>query len=95
MKNEKAIESLKKIRSVLVAEDMVEAVDKGINALEHLIPMKPNWGTDRTWGVKKKQPYCPKCEYYITRFYFIGGGKGDRVSYCETCGQAIDWSEEE
>lgn len=56
---------------------------------ERDIPMKPMETTDRTWGVPKRQAVCPKCNCYLGHIDFIGDGK--RVTYCESCGQAIDW----
>ena len=57
--------------------------------LERDIPMKPMETTDRTWGIQARQAVCPKCDYYLSNVVFIGDGK--RVTYCEHCGQAIDW----
>lgn len=54
-------------------------------------PMKPIETTDRAWGIPKKQAVCPKCEYYLGHVSFLGDYKGKRITYCETCGQAIDW----
>ena len=59
--------------------------------LERDIPMKPNETTDSSWGIRKKQAVCPKCDYYLGRVEFIGNPNGKKVTYCETCGQAIDW----
>lgn len=58
---------------------------------EHDIPIKPKETTDRTWGIQSRQAVCPKCDYYLSNFVFLGDGKGKRVTYCEHCGQAIDW----
>ena len=55
------------------------------------IPMKPIETTDRAWGIPSKQAVCPKCDYYLGDIAFLGDYKGKRVTYCETCGQAIDW----
>lgn len=54
-------------------------------------PMKPIETTDRAWGMPKKQAVCPKCDYYLGHVSFLGEYKGKRITYCETCGQAIDW----
>ena len=56
------------------------------------IPKKPNETTDRTWGIPHRQAVCPNCDRYIGTTYFIGDGKR-KVSYCDSCGQAIDWSD--
>lgn len=58
---------------------------------ERDIPVKPNETTDKAWGIPNKQAVCPKCDYYLGHVAFLGDYKGKRVTYCETCGQAIDW----
>lgn len=55
------------------------------------IPMKPLETTDKAWGIPRRQAVCPKCDYYLGHVAFLGDYKGKRVTYCETCGQAIDW----
>ena len=62
------------------------------------IPVKPIWITDSAWDIPSRQAVCPKCDYYLTKVYFIPNDTGDtahsrKVSYCGNCGQAIDWSE--
>ena len=58
---------------------------------ERDIPVKPNETTDKAWGIPKRQAVCPKCDYYLGHVAFLGDYKGKRITYCETCGQAIDW----
>ena len=58
---------------------------------ERDIPLKPTETTDRTWGIPKRQAVCPKCDYYLGHIAFLDCYKGKRITYCETCGQAIDW----
>lgn len=58
---------------------------------ERDIPIKPIEATDRAWGIPKRQAVCPECDYYLGRVAFLGDYKGKRITYCETCGQAIDW----
>lgn len=58
---------------------------------ERDIPLKPIETTDRAWGIPSRQAVCPKCDYYLGHVAFLGNYKGKRVTYCETCGQAIDW----
>ena len=58
---------------------------------ERDIPVKPNETTDTAWGIPHRQAVCPKCDYYLGHVVFLGDGKGKKVTYCETCGQAIDW----
>ena len=50
-------------------------------------PMKPLETTDTAWGIPEKQAVCPKCGYYLGHWRFLG----KRITYCEHCGQAIDW----
>ena len=59
--------------------------------LDRDIPVKPIETTDRAWGIPNKQAVCPKCDYYLGHVSFLGDYKGKRITYCETCGQAIDW----
>lgn len=59
--------------------------------LDRDIPKKPREIMDNTWGIHKKQAVCPKCDYYLGHVSFLGDYKGKRITYCETCGQAIDW----
>lgn len=76
-----------------------EGVCKRVSALQQLlpaqperdIPLKPVETTDTAWGIPAKQAVCPKCDYYLGHVAFLGDYKGKRITYCETCGQAIDW----
>ena len=74
---------------------IVDAIDAVIGVPsaqpERDIPIKPKETTDRAWGIPHKQAVCPKCDYYLGHVAFLGDYKGKRVTYCETCGQAIDW----
>ena len=58
---------------------------------ERDVPIKPNETTDKAWGIPSRQAVCPKCGYYLGHIAFLDGYKGKRITYCETCGQAIDW----
>ena len=58
---------------------------------ERDIPVKPIETTDTAWGIPLRQAVCPKCDYYLGHVAFLGDYKGKKVTYCETCGQAIDW----
>ena len=76
----------------------IEAYAMAIQALEKQIPKKPNKTIDSSWGVKKEAHTCPVCDYYLTEVHFIAPQKiesNKKITYCETCGQAIDWSDEE
>lgn len=75
-----------------------EALGLAIQALEKQIPKKPNKEIDSSWGTKKEAHTCPVCDYYLTEVHFIAPQKiesNKKITYCETCGQAIDWSDEE
>ena len=58
---------------------------------ERDIPIKPSETTDKAWGIPSRQAVCPKCDYYLGHIAFLDCYKGKRITYCETCGQAIDW----
>lgn len=58
---------------------------------ERDVPIKPNETTDKAWGIPSRQAVCPKCGYYLGHIAFLDDYKGKRITYCETCGQAIDW----
>ena len=58
---------------------------------ERDVPVRPIETTDKAWGIPSKQAVCPKCDYYLGHVAFLGDYKGKRITYCETCGQAIDW----
>ena len=80
------------------AKRVVKARDLAIKALEKQIPKKPNKAIDSSWGIQKEAHTCPVCDYYLTEVHFIEPQKiesNKKITYCETCGQAIDWSDEE
>lgn len=66
-------------------EYTIKAYNVAINALEKQIPKKPIFESEQTspFGVDDV-PYCPSCRCDLPE-----------VSYCEKCGQALDWSDEE
>lgn len=80
-----------------------EAMDAAIEAFEKQIPKKPNKAIDHTWGTEKEVPVCPVCDYYITPVQFIdmticettGKCEKPKVTYCDVCGQAINWSDDD
>lgn len=60
------------------------------------IPMPPSETIDTTWGIECKRPVCPNCDYYLPMVHFFplnkdASGNAKRITYCEHCGQAIDW----
>ena len=70
----------------------IVAIDELPSAqFERDIPVKPIEITDKSWGIPKKQATCPRCDYYLGHVSFLGDYKGKRITYCEICGQAIDW----
>ena len=80
------------------AKRVSEAKNMAIQALEKRIPKKPNKTIDSSCGIKKEVHVCPVCDYYLTEVHFIAPQKiesNKKITYCETCGQAIDWSDEE
>lgn len=62
---------------------ITEALNMAVEALEKQIPKK---------ALKTLDEYyiCPKCKNIQLDTFFIVGS-----SYCHSCGQKIDWSEEE
>ena len=71
------------------------AFQMAINALEKQIPKKivrvklrpTEWGS----GFR-----CPECEAEQTATEFFGYGKADnKITFCGSCGQKLDWSDEE
>lgn len=53
--------------------------------------LKPNKEIDRSWGIGVKVPVCPNCEAIISPMCFWKNC-GNKVGWCEYCGQKIDWS---
>lgn len=86
------LEAVGKEVPIMLVQD-IEALKMAIEALEKQIPKKAEWTDDPIWGelgVKKKTPMCPICGYSVEDRHFIIGGQ--KVTYCDHCGQAIDWS---
>ena len=79
------------------SKEHIESLKIAVHALEKQIPKKPNKAIDSSWGTKKEVYVCPVCDYYLTQVHFIAPQKiesNKEITYCETCGQAIDWSDE-
>lgn len=53
--------------------------------------LKPSKEIDRSGGISKEVPVCPNCEAIISPMYFWKNC-GDKIGWCEYCGQKIDWS---
>lgn len=84
------------IQQIKPRSKAIERIERGVYSLpsaqpERDIPIKPIETTDKAWGIPKRQAVCPKCDYYLGHVAFLGDYKGKRITYCETCGQAIDW----
>lgn len=71
------------------------AEEIAINALEKQVPKKivrvklrpTEWGS----GFR-----CPECEAEQTATEFFGYGKADnKITFCGSCGQKLDWSDED
>lgn len=65
------------------------AVKMAIAAIDKQLSKKPTSGVDMTWGAPTKEAICPACDYALGHWEFIGGG--EKITYCEHCGQAITW----
>lgn len=93
-----AIECLKSNKPTSGYVMLQESIDMAIKALEKQIPKKPNKTIDSSWGIKKEVHTCPVCDCDLTEVYFIAPQESkikEKITYCEACGQAIDWSDEE
>lgn len=85
-------------REILSMYNSLGAVEELRVAKEKQIPKKPNTAIDSSWGIKKEVHVCPVCDCYLTEVHFIGVHKiesNKKVTFCENCGQAIDWSDED
>lgn len=92
--NRKSIEQLERISKIIGSVgETVDYTHIAIDALEKQIPKKSNKAIDTSWGIKREVHVCPVCDYYLSEMNFIGDG--EKVSYCEVCGQAIDWGRSE
>ena len=74
-----------------IVGDVMLELDETSAEPERDIPLKPIADFDRSWGIPRRQAVCPKCDYFLGNWSFFGDGDGKRITYCETCGQAIDW----
>lgn len=88
MTYEEAIKHFKSLQKRYTKEHngrMCEKVNLALEALGKQIPKKPIFEREQTspFGVDDV-PYCPNCKCSLPE-----------VSYCEECGQAIDWEENE
>ena len=80
------------IRHIKTAADIDPWVmEIAVGAMKKQIPVKPTETTDKAWGISVKQAVCPVCNYYLGHVHFLDDYSGQRITYCDTCGQAIDW----
>mgnify|MGYP007022360949 FL=1 len=78
------------IKDDCVAYDVVQALKALPSAqTDRDIPRKPIEGCSLSGRKKVKEASCPNCNFFLSHFRFYGEGK--RITYCEHCGQAIDW----
>ena len=72
-------------------EDLNNAYDVAINALEKQIPKKPDCIEDKMWC-------CPVCDNNLLHKWIKYPTKlmpkSEGLPHCMSCGQAIDWSDE-
>ena len=89
------IEKDLKLHSKDLSSKYKNGLRMAIQALEKQIPKKivrvklrpTEWGS----GFR-----CPECEAEQTATEFFGYGKADnKITFCWSCGQKLDWSEED
>ena len=86
---QEVIENLKYLISDDCTEtqkDYVEEIEFAIKALEKQVPMKPTEINDECGYFE-----CPTCGDLI----YAEGARFEEHKYCLSCGQAIDWGDEE
>ena len=89
MTNAEAIEILKIERNHMTPTlftERIEAMDMAISALEKQIPKK-------AVGEHYAHMRCPSCNHRIPSGRGSSSRRGD--NWCNYCGQAIDWTEDE
>ena len=71
-----------------IIENDIEKLRKLPSAqLERDIPIRPVEVSETIYDAPVIRAYCPRCDHKFKRVY-IGD---DNISFCENCGQAIDW----
>ena len=90
MTNKEAIKCIEKhnerhSKSEPFAVYITEALAMGVEALEKQIPKKPKPDKECLLG-----RVCPRCGCYLGNVQFVP----NNYLYCQRCGQALDWSEE-
>lgn len=85
--NEEAIDCIKKNKPTSGFYILQESVDMAIKALEKQVAKKPSFegdGYDPDGNLVYDTWICPCCEKHYEEY-----------DYCPSCGQRIDWSEEQ
>lgn len=91
MTNEEAIRGLLNVKSQMAEESpFTEAIDLAVKAIEKQTPKKPLIRVEHMgYGVSPNETFkiyaCPCCKEDIDGV----------TTYCQCCGQRIDWSEGE
>lgn len=89
--NEEAIDCIKKNKPTSGFYMLQESVDMAIKALEKQVAKKPSFegdGYDHDGNLVYDTWICPCCEKHYEVDY-------EEYDYCPSCGQRIDWSEEQ
>ena len=82
----KLIENDLKLHSKDLSSKYKNGLRMAIQALEKQIPKK----------IVRVKFRCPECEAEQTATEFFGYGKADnKITFCWSCGQKLDWSEED
>lgn len=95
MTNKEAIDWLYDMKHDIKYDEQVDALDIAIECIYKQIPKKPkiiNYSG-------KKIPYCPHCKELLIKYADedyrdIFGYNWRYMNYCDDCGQAIDWSDD-
>lgn len=89
--NEEAIDCLKKNKPTSGFYMLQESVDMAIKALEKQVAKKPSFegdGYDPDGNLVYDTWICPCCEKHYEVDY-------EEYDYCHSCGQRIDWSDQD
>lgn len=94
MTEREAIKELHKIRprGGIIPQKRAEALDVAVQALEKQIPKKPDCIEDKMWC-------CPVCDNHLlhkwAKYPTKLMPKTEGLLHCMSCGQKLDWSDEE
>lgn len=76
----------------LISEKDLERIDNAL--VKYDIPQKVAYSFDNYH--KKDMPVCPVCDCFLTPTYFFtmdGSAPKEKTTWCEHCGQKLDWSD--